>query len=72
MQSLNATLRLRHHLENNQAFPSHEELLPHLQAEALEHRLSLDALDDDVAVGWRRLRAPASSQQIARPHQAQS
>ena len=72
LQSLNATLRLRHSLENNQTFPSHEELLPNLKAEAQEHRISLSLLDDDVAVGWRHLRAPASSQQIARPHQAQS
>ena len=52
---LNAVLRLTHYLENRQAFPSHETLLPFLQAEALEHRLALETLknDDVVAPGWR-------------------
>ena len=53
---LNASLRLMHHMEHNGTFPSDEELLPNLHAEALQHRLSLDALEDaDVAPGWRHL-----------------
>ena len=53
--TLNGLLRIYHYLENNQAFPSDETLLPHLQAEAEQHRLSLEALeaDGEVALGWR-------------------
>ena len=53
LQTLNATLRLVHHLEHNSALPSHEELLQHLHAERMAHNLSLDVLDEDVAPGWR-------------------
>ena len=54
--SLNAILKLTHFLENNQTFPQFEELLPHLQAEAQEQRVNLQALENDpeVAAGWRR------------------
>jgi len=55
LQSLNAMLRLMQYMEANQSFPSHEALLLHLQAECLEHRLSLEALDADVPSGWRHL-----------------
>ena len=55
LPALNASLRLMHYVENSPPFPSHEELLPNLQAEALEKRLALEALDADaeVAMGWR-------------------
>ena len=55
MQTLNASLRLTHYLENNQTFPSHEDLLPHLEAEQDQHRLDLKALEEggEVALGWR-------------------
>ena len=53
IEFLNATLRLMHYLENNQTFPSSENLLPHLQAERAQHRLSLAAVGEDVALGWR-------------------
>ena len=54
--SLNAILKLRHFLENNQTFPQFQELLPHLQAEAQEQRVNLQALEHDpeVASGWKR------------------
>ena len=55
LQALNGTLRLGHYLEHNQAFPSHEELLPHIRDERQQHRLSLQALDEDVAWEWRHL-----------------
>jgi hypothetical protein len=44
-----------HYIENNQTFPSNEDLLPHLHAEHLEHRLALGALEaeGEVALGWR-------------------
>ena len=60
LQSLNAMLRLSHYLENNQVFPTHEELLPNLTAETLEHKMALAALEDDgeVAMGWRYRQAP--------------
>ena len=53
--TLNATLRLQHYLENNQTFPLHEDLLPHLHAEIMQHKLTLEALDEeqDVPLGWR-------------------
>ena len=55
LQSLNASLRLTHHLERNQAMPEYEDLVPNMQAELREHRLALEALEDagDVALGWR-------------------
>ena len=43
--SLNAILKLMHFLENNQTFPQFQELLPHLQAEAQEQRVNLQALE---------------------------
>ena len=58
IQTLNASLRLMHYLEHNQAFPSHEDLLPHLQAEREQHRVDLEALaalapEEEEALGWR-------------------
>ena len=58
MQTLNASLCLTHYLENNQTCPSHESLLPHLEAERDQHRLDLKALErleegEEVALGWR-------------------
>jgi hypothetical protein len=53
LQTLNATLRLTHYLEHNQSFPSSQDLLPHLEAERQQHRLALEAVGDDVALGWR-------------------
>ena len=58
MQTLNAGLRLERYMENNQAFPSHEELLPNLEAEREQHRADLGALEteeegEEVALGWR-------------------
>ena len=58
IQTLNASLRLMHYLEHNQAFPSHEDLLPHLQAEREQHKVDLEALaalapEEEVALGWR-------------------
>ena len=54
--SLNAILKLRHFLENNQTFPQFQELLPHLQAEAQEQRVNLQALENDLDVAscWKR------------------
>jgi hypothetical protein len=56
LMSLNACLRLTHYLENNQSFPGSEELLPHLQAEGLDHHQNLEAIaaEGEVALGWRR------------------
>ena len=62
LPGMNAELRLSHHLENNQVFPSHMELLPHLQAEQLEHKVSLAAMGDDVALGWRHLQAQSTGE----------
>ena len=59
LQNLNASLRLMHLMENNQALHAHEELLPHLLAEGRQHKLSLAALDEDAPAGWRHLRAQA-------------
>ena len=55
MHTLNACLRLTHYLENNQAFPSHEDLWEHLLAEGAQHRMSLEAIEDEgeIAMGWR-------------------
>jgi hypothetical protein len=53
LQTLNATLRVMHYLEHNQSFPSSQDLLPHLEAERQQHRLALEAVCDDVALGWR-------------------
>ena len=54
--SLNAILKLMHFLENNQTLPQFQELLPHLQAEAQEQRVNLQALENDpeVASCWKR------------------
>ena len=43
VHSLNSCLRITHYLEHN-FFPDHEDLRPHLQAEAREHKLNLEAL----------------------------
>ena len=55
VHSLNACLRLTHYLEHN-PFPSNEDLQPHLQAEAHEHRVNLQAMmaEGEIATGWRR------------------
>ena len=55
IHTLNATLRLVHYLEHNQSLPSHQDLLPHLEAETLEHKVPLEALaaDEEVALGCR-------------------
>ena len=55
LQSLNATLRLMHYMEHNQTFPDDMDLLEHLEAERMEHKLAMQALtdDDEVALGWR-------------------
>jgi hypothetical protein len=55
IQTLNASLRIMHYIENNQTFPTHQDLLPHLQAELLEHKLALDAqeAEHEIALGWR-------------------
>ena len=54
VQTLNATLRIMHHLENNQTFPDIEDLLGHLEDERLQHKLAMEvADDDDVALGWK-------------------
>ena len=60
IQTLNATLRLMHHIEHEQDLPTDEELLPHLHAERLQHALSVEALDDDVPRGWRSRQHPHS------------
>ena len=63
MHGLNASLRLKHYSENNQAFPTSEELLEHLQVEVAEHRLSLEdiARDGELAKGYRLLSMHAAS-----------
>ena len=53
VQTLNASLRLMHHLEHNQTLPDFETLLEHLEAERRQHRMALEAVDEDVALGWR-------------------
>jgi hypothetical protein len=55
MHSLNGCLRLTHFLEHNRSFPSSEELCCNLQAEQLEHKLGLEAIEEagEVAPGWR-------------------
>ncbi len=55
LPALNASLRLQHYVEHNQVFPSHQDLLPHLQAEVAEHQQALKALaeEGEVALGWR-------------------
>ena len=45
LQCLNAMLRLMQYMEAHQTFPSQDQLLPHLRAEALQHKLSLDGLE---------------------------
>ena len=42
---LNAILKHSHFLENKQTFPQFQELLPHLQAEAQDHKVNLQALE---------------------------
>ena len=58
---------MMHHIEHNQAFPSHDELLPHLHAEYRHRQMSIEALDADIAVGWRHLKT-CEYKQNARPH----
>ena len=55
IMTLNSTLRLQHHLENNLTFPLHEDLLPHLHLARVHHRLALEALDseEEKPLGWR-------------------
>ena len=61
LHTLNATLRLMHYVEHKQTVPGHDELLPHLEAERLEHRLALQRLEEEaeVALGWRSLQTQA-------------
>ena len=53
VQTLNASLRLMHHLEHNQTLPDSETLLEHLEAERRQHKMALEVVDEDVALGWR-------------------
>ena len=54
-QTLNASLRLTHHFENNARFPDDEIINPLLRAEAEAHKLQLEALEAEgvVALGAR-------------------
>ena len=53
LQTLNATLRLMHHLEHNEILPDSETLLDNLEAQRQQHNMALEAVDEDVALGWR-------------------
>ena len=58
MHTLNASLRLVHYVENNQAFPDDEVLYEHLVAEGAQHLADRRAVqqregDEEVAMGWR-------------------
>ena len=57
LPKLNALLRMTAYVQGNLAFPSHEALEPHLQAERHWHRETLAELDeaDEVAPGYRLL-----------------
>ena len=56
LHTLNGTLRLMHHLEHQQALPCDEDIAKFLEAERLEHKVSLEAIEEaDVARGWRLL-----------------
>ena len=55
LHTLNACLFLMHYMEHNQTFPNDEKLFEHLEAERLEHSLSLEALETDVPFGWRHM-----------------
>ena len=54
VHTLNASMRLTHDLEHN-PFPMHDDLREHLQAEANDHKVSLEAISAtaDIALGWR-------------------
>ena len=53
--TLNGSLRAQHYLDNNQVFPSDQDLLQHLHAERDQHKQALSALEaeGDIALGWR-------------------
>ena len=68
LPAMNARLRLRHYQEHNQTFPDDSELEAPLFAEVADRRLALQALDDDVAPGWRHLQASAMPKPIAKSH----
>ena len=53
IMTLNGSLRLQHYLENNQVFPSDEDLLQHLHAEREQHKMAIMTLEGDTALGWR-------------------
>ena len=55
IQSLNALLKVSFQYLNNQAFPDHEDLWPHLQAERAQHRVDIQAIETAgvIAPGWR-------------------
>jgi hypothetical protein len=57
VRTLEPALSLMHYIEHNQVFPSHDNMLPNLEAESLEHKLALENLvnADEVALGWRHL-----------------
>ena len=55
---LNAMLRLRHYRENNADFPTDEDLHVNLQAERRQHRVEMDAVDDETALGLRLSATP--------------
>jgi len=54
MHRFNACLRRTRYLEHNE-FPSDDQLVLHLQAESLDHKVAIQALvdEDEVAPGWR-------------------
>ena len=59
LPTLNALLRVQHHLEH-QDLPDHETLLAPLLAEHAEHKVAVEAVQaaGEVAIGWRPVSAP--------------
>ena len=61
VQTLNASLRLVRYLKHNQTLPDSETLLEQLEVERRQHRMALEAVDEDVALGYPRISSWPSS-----------
>lgn len=53
---LNAALRLQNYLDNNPAYPFHQDMLPHIHADRSQHTQDLTVMYEEeqhIALGWR-------------------
>ena len=69
VRTLEAALSLMQYIEHNQVFPSHEDMLPNLETERLEHKLALENLVMLMKWPWVGGTCKLKTKENVRPHQ---